>query len=185
MFFLLFLLQFSCHQHIKYKRFVRKGFATVPAKELAGRLIDDVMININKYGIRYWIYPISKEHQLGSPYGYRKHPVHSKTIFHRGQDIPCKKGTWIRAISDGVVITSRKSSSAGKYVEIKHNSSTHDVVSRYLHLHRRFIGKNAIVSAGQIIGTCGSSGTSTGNHLHFEIIVNGKSVPPFISFYRK
>tara|TARA_B100000925_G_C21879047_1_gene417640 strand:- start:264 stop:827 length:564 start_codon:yes stop_codon:yes gene_type:complete len=183
MFFLLYILHFACFQHFKYKKNIRKGFDEVPAKDLRGKLIDEVTINIHKYGIRYWTHPLSKEHKLGSPYGYRKSPISKKTVFHNGQDIPCKKGTWIRAVNDGTVIVSQTSQSAGKYIEIKHNSPTHEVVSRYLHLNRRFVHKNLEVHMGQIIGTCGSTGNSTGNHLHFEIVVNGKNVPPFVDFH--
>ena len=148
--------------------------------KIRGRELADLEVNLSQYGIRRWAYPIAPRHDAGSPYGYRIHPISGKRKLHQGQDIPCRPGTPIRAAAAGRVIISKKSASAGKYIEIEHMSKTHTVTTRYLHLRIRHLRVDEEVIAGQIIGSCGNTGNSTGPHLHFEVKVDGKTVPPFI-----
>ena len=142
--------------------------------------LSDLTLNLQTYGVKRYTYPISPDHTAGSPYGYRIHPIYHTKKMHKGQDIPCAVGTPIRAVAKGTVITSRRSDTAGKYIEILHKSDDHEVITRYLHLKRRHFRVGKEVIAGQIIGTCGNTGASTGPHLHFEIKVDGTQVPPFL-----
>ena len=122
-------------------------------------------------------YPIHPSHSVGSPYGMRRHPVTGKNTMHNGQDIPCRKGTPIRSVASGEVTRSELSVNGGNMIEIQHFGK-HTLHTRYLHLHRRHVRVGETISKGQRIGTCGSTGRSTGPHLHFEVLLNKKPIPP-------
>lgn len=154
-------------------------------KIIRGKTLHELELNVEPYGMRWWTYPISSELSAGSPYGYRKDPHSGKRRNHKGQDIPCKKGTHIFAVASGKVIRSKNSRSAGKYIEIEHDIGKHKIVSRYLHLSVRSVMKGAYVYRGELIGSCGNTGKSTGPHLHFEIKIDGKAVPPFVFVEKK
>ncbi len=136
-------------------------------------------IATDQFGVRSG-YPLHHRHPVGSGYGKRIHPVTGKSSFHHGQDFPCKKGTWIRAVASGEVVISEKSNTAGNYIELIHPQGKGTVHTRYMHLNRRHVRVGETVARGQLIGTCGSTGRSTGPHLHFEIRHDGDSVPPLI-----
>lgn len=144
-----------------------------------GYELKELTLNLTQYAVSPVVYPINRHHKAGSPYGKRMHPIKKTYTLHQGQDIPCKRGKSIRAVSGGTVIVSKRSQSAGKYIEIEHPSKTHTVTTRYLHLRVRHVKEGDTVAMGQPIGSCGSTGMSTGPHLHFEIKVDGKAVPPF------
>jgi murein DD-endopeptidase len=107
----------------------------------------------------------------------RKHPVTGQHKLHAGQDFPCKKGTRIRSVAAGEVTMSEHSSTAGNIIEIEHFGSK-TIHTRYLHLNKRHLGVGKTVARGQVIGTCGNTGRSTGPHLHFEVRVDNRPVPP-------
>ena len=134
-------------------------------------------IATEQFGLRSG-YPLNSRHTVGSGYGNRVHPVTGKPSFHHGQDFPCRKGALVRAVASGEVSVSEHSNTAGQYIELVHPQASGQVHTRYLHLNRRHVGVGDTVARGQIIGTCGSTGRSTGAHLHFELIHNGQSVPP-------
>jgi murein DD-endopeptidase MepM/ murein hydrolase activator NlpD len=94
---------------------------------------------------------------------------------HRGIDIPAARGTSVLAADGGTVITARFAGSYGNYVEIRHANG---YISLYAHLHTMNVRVGDRVFQGQVIGGVGSTGRSTGNHLHFEIIRNGVKVNP-------
>ena len=124
--------------------------------------------------------------KLSSLYGNRKHPVTGKPGKHSGIDIPAAKGTPIYAAKSGVVITSEKGSgsywSYGNYVLIAHSDGTNTL---YAHMSKRAATKGQTVKQGDVIGYVGTTGRSTGNHLHFEIRVNGNRVDPLNYFKDK
>ena len=124
-------------------------------------------------------YPIHKTHTVGSGYGMRTHPVTGKRTMHHGQDFPCRKGVPIRSVASGEVTRSENSSTGGQMIEIVHYA-TETVHTRYLHLHRRHVRVGETVSRGQRIGSCGSTGRSTGPHLHFEVRINQHPIPPLV-----
>ena len=118
-----------------------------------------------------WHWPLSGYTRIASPYGYRICPFHGREL-HRGADITAPGGTPIMAARSGVVLVSTYGSSYGNYVTIAHSDGTR---SLYAHMSSRAISAGSTVSAGQVIGYVGSTGSATGNHLHFEIWTNSSS----------
>ena len=113
--------------------------------------------------------------RLSSSFGFRKHPILGYNKLHQGTDFAAARGTPIMASGSGVVLRAQKYKGYGNYVSIRHNST---YVTAYGHMSKfgRAIKKNARVSQGQIIGYVGSTGLSTGPHLHYEVIKNGKRI---------
>ena len=113
--------------------------------------------------------------RLSSSYGKRKHPILGYTKMHTGTDFAAPLGTPIMASGDGKVIKAGWCGGGGNCVKIKHNS-TYQTVYAHMSKFGRGIKKGVRVKQGQIIGYVGSTGMSTGPHLHYEVIVNGKKV---------
>ena len=113
--------------------------------------------------------------RLSSKFGMRKHPIDGYNKMHRGTDFAAPKGTPIMASGDGVVLKSAWCGGGGNCIKIKHNSSYSTV---YAHLSKFAAGirKGKRVKQGQVIGYVGSTGKSTGPHLHYEVIYNGKRI---------
>ncbi len=107
---------------------------------------------------------------ITSTFGYRKNPVTGNLIFHKGIDLAAPFGTAVLACSDGRVSQSGYDAIYGEYIVIKHTDGRE---SLYGHLASKKIGLQGEVKSGTIIGTVGSTGQSTGPHLHFEIRENG------------
>ena len=121
-----------------------------------------------------WLKPMQYK-VCTSPFGYRDHPVAGEAKFHYGVDLAADAGTPIVASRSGTVTVATYESSAGYYVVIDHLDS---YTSRYMHMQKFIVTEGQFVVAGQIIGYCGSSGVSTGAHLHFGIYHNGEPVNP-------
>ena len=113
--------------------------------------------------------------RLSSSYGKRKHPILGYTKMHTGTDIAAPTGTPIMASGDGKVTKAGWCGGGGNCVKIKHNS-TYQTVYAHMSKFGRGIKKGARVKQGQIIGYVGSTGLSTGPHLHYEVIENGKKI---------
>ena len=113
--------------------------------------------------------------RLSSSFGKRKHPILGFTKLHTGTDFAAPMGTPIMASGDGVIIKASWCGGGGNCVKIKHNS-TYTTVYAHMSKFGRNIKKGTKVKQGQIIGYVGSTGMSTGPHLHYEVIVNGKKV---------
>ena len=113
--------------------------------------------------------------RLSSPFGKRKHPILGFTKMHAGTDFAAPTGTPIMASGDGVVTRAQWCGGGGNCVKIKHNSVYQTV---YAHMSKfgRGIKKGVRVKQGQIIGYVGSTGLSTGPHLHYEVIENGRKI---------
>ena len=113
--------------------------------------------------------------RLSSKFGMRKHPIDGYNKMHRGTDFAAPKGTPIMASGDGIVIKASWCGGGGNCVKIRHNSSYSTV---YAHLSKfaAKIKKGTRVKQGQTIGYVGSTGKSTGPHLHYEVIFNGKRI---------
>ncbi len=122
-----------------------------------------------------WTCPISYYICVSSPYGWREHPVLGGQKFHGGVDLAAPQGTAILAARDGVVTAASYSSGNGYYVTINHGDG---FSTSYLHMTHYTVSVGQRVSAGQKIGECGSTGISTGPHLHFSIYYNGGTVNP-------
>ena len=113
--------------------------------------------------------------RLSSSYGMRKHPILGYNKMHRGTDFAAPSGTPIMASGSGTVTRARWCGGGGNCVKIKHNS-TYETIYAHMKGFARGIKEGKKVKQGQIIGYVGSTGMSTGPHLHYEVVVNGKKV---------
>ena len=113
--------------------------------------------------------------RLSSSFGMRKHPILGYNKMHRGTDFAATKGTPVMASGDGKIIRARWCGGGGKCVKIKHNST---YLTIYAHLSKFASGikEGTRVKQGRIIGYVGSTGMSTGPHLHYEVVENGKKI---------
>ena len=113
--------------------------------------------------------------KLSSAYGMRKHPISGFNKMHKGTDFAAPKGTPIMASGDGKIIRARWCGGGGNCVKIRHNSSYTTI---YAHMHKFASGikEGVRVKQGRIIGYVGSTGMSTGPHLHYEVVQNGKKI---------
>lgn len=123
------------------------------------------------------IWPLSHDYlNLSSLYGSRIHPITGKPGNHGGIDIPAPSGTPIYAVKDGDVILTEYHKSWGNHVEVKHYDGT---ITNYAHMSKIGTTKGTQVKQGDVIGYVGTTGSSTGNHLHFEYWANGKYTQSF------
>lgn len=113
--------------------------------------------------------------RLSSAFGYRTHPIHRKRLNHTGIDISRPSGTPIAAADGGRVIMAGWYGGYGKCVIINHGKG---YATLYGHLSRIYVSRGSAVAKGQSVGAVGSTGYSTGAHLHFEVRVNGRPVNP-------
>ena len=122
-----------------------------------------------------WIEPVSG-YTISSPFGNRKSPTAGASTYHRGVDMACPSGTPIYATRAGTVtVASYQAGGAGYYVSINHGDG---FASIYMHMTRYVVSKGQSVTQGQLIGYVGSTGISTGPHLHFGISYGGTYVNP-------
>lgn len=122
-------------------------------------------------------FPLESYTRISSEYGMRIHPITGKETMHTGIDFAALEGTPVYAIDDGKVTVSQYSSSAGNYCTISHIDGT--ITSTYMHmLSLPEVKVGDSVARGQIIGYVGSTGNSTGNHLHFAVKRNGAYIDP-------
>ena len=117
---------------------------------------------------------------VSSYYGNRLHPVYGYYKFHYGVDIAAAGGTDIWAITDGTVISSTYNSSYGNYVVIRHNDGNY---SLYAHMSSRAVSSGQYVSRGQVIGYVGTTGVSTGYHIHFEVWNSSQNKTDPLGYY--
>jgi murein DD-endopeptidase MepM/ murein hydrolase activator NlpD len=113
--------------------------------------------------------------RLSSPFGMRKHPIDGFNKMHQGTDFAAPMGTPIMASGDGIVKKAGWCGGGGNCVKIKHNS-TYQTIYAHMSKFAKNIRSGVRVKQGQVIGYVGSTGKSTGPHLHYEVIVNGKKV---------
>ena len=113
--------------------------------------------------------------RLSSSFGMRKHPILGYNKMHRGTDFAAPSGTPIMASGSGTVTRARWCGGGGNCVKIKHNS-TYETIYAHMKAFAKGIREGKKVKQGQIIGYVGTTGLSTGPHLHYEVIVNGKKV---------
>lgn len=116
-----------------------------------------------------------KTSRVSSGFGIRTSPFTGKKVKHLGIDFAASYGTPVRATGKGVVVKAKYSDTYGYMVDIRHKRH---LVSRYAHLSRILTKEGSVVSRGDLIGLVGSTGRSTGNHLHYELKVNKKAVNP-------
>jgi murein DD-endopeptidase MepM/ murein hydrolase activator NlpD len=115
--------------------------------------------------------------RISSGYGMRKHPIQGYTRMHKGVDFAAPRGTPIYAAGRGVIESIGRNGGYGKYIRIRHNG-TYKTAYAHMKGYAGGLKRGARVKQGQVIGYVGSTGNSTGPHLHYEIFVNGKRVNP-------
>ncbi len=112
---------------------------------------------------------------ISSKFGYRNSPIHGGRQFHKGVDIPGKVNQDVIAVADGVVLRSEKSGNYGWLVEINHGDG---ITTLYAHNNSNTVKVGEPIKKGQLIAKLGSTGRSTGPHVHFEVRKNGKMINP-------
>ena len=126
-----------------------------------------------------YMWPLPGYYRLTSLFGYRIHPITGKAHSHTGIDIPASGGTPILACKSGQVVTSAYHYSYGNYVVIDHGNGNSTL---YAHMSSRAVSEGQMVTQGQTIGYVGTTGSSTGNHLHLEVRDNYTRVDPESKF---
>ena len=121
------------------------------------------------------IWPLPGDHRTYSKFGPRKAPTKGASTYHQGWDIGGEFGAPIVSVLAGKVIAATYSSSAGNYVKVEHQDG---FVTAYLHMSKILVSVGDHVKQGTTLGLCGSTGVSTGPHLHFGVQINGTYVDP-------
>lgn len=120
-------------------------------------------------------WPLQSGGVVTSEFGYRRHPITGRRSMHTGIDISARPGTPIMAMADGLVVFAGRRPGYGNIVEIRHGNG---LETWYAHNRENRVKEGDLVSRGQVIGTVGSTGSSTGPHVHFEVRRNGQPVNP-------
>ena len=120
-------------------------------------------------------WPLPGHTNASSAYGWRTHPIFGTRKFHKGEDIPAPTGTTIVAAASGTVTTAAYSAAWGYYVVINHGDGYSTL---YGHMTHYCVSAGQYVSQGEVIGYVGSTGNSTGPHLHFTVYYNGNTINP-------
>lgn len=121
-------------------------------------------------------WPAPSYTRISDNYGYRQHPILNVQQFHTGVDMAAPGGTPILAAYDGVVVQASYNASMGNYVMIDHGSGLFTI---YMHAQKLMVSSGDEVARGEQIATVGTTGRSTGNHLHFGVRLNGSYVDPW------
>lgn len=121
-------------------------------------------------------FPLESYTRISDDYGYRIHPILNVKQFHNGVDFAAPKGTPIYAAYNGVVVAATYSATMGNYVMIDHGDGLFTI---YMHASKLYVKKDEVVTKGQKIAGVGTTGRSTGNHLHFSVRKNGNYVSPW------
>lgn len=129
-----------------------------------------------KYDGGVFSWPAPSYTRISDDYGYRIHPILKVQQFHNGIDMAAPGGSPILAAYDGKVVAAAYSSSMGNYIMIDHGDSLYTI---YMHASTLYVSKGQEVSKGEKIAAVGTTGRSTGNHLHFSVRLNGSYVNPW------
>lgn len=121
-----------------------------------------------------YLFPL-ESYEKSSDFGFRENPFTGENEFHIGLDLGAKKGEKIRAVTDGIVIKSEFDETLGKHIIIEHENGFHTI---YGHCDALNVKEGISVKKGEVIATVGSSGESTGSHLHFAAKKDGKYFNP-------
>ncbi len=150
--------------------------AKVKNKNITDNLPDNV--SVNNYTIsQRMVIPVSGN--ITSPFGYREHPVYDEEKFHAGVDIGAPMGTPVYASFSGEVVKATYDQWNGNYIKLMHDG---DIMTVYCHCKELCVKKGDFVKAGDVIAYVGSTGVSTGPHLHFELRINNISYNPETAF---
>jgi len=126
-------------------------------------------------GTGEFCWPAPSYTRISSPYGYRIHPIYKTKKFHSGVDLAAPGGSNILAADDGKVISAGWNGGYGNCVVVDHGNG---ISTLYGHASKLCVSKGQTVTKGSVIAKVGTTGASTGNHLHFEVLINGKTTDP-------
>ncbi len=115
--------------------------------------------------------------RVSSGFGFRRHPVLGYSKLHKGVDFAARRGTPIFAAGDGKIVRRGRNGGYGNYIKIKHTSTYHTAYAHMSRFNRRF-KRGSKVKQGDVIGYVGTTGRSTGPHLHFEVLRKGRAINP-------
>jgi murein DD-endopeptidase MepM/ murein hydrolase activator NlpD len=156
-------------QEAEIEALMKEKRDSIAAKENAGETVQ--VLNVT--GDYAWPLPVSG--RISSGFGYRSAPTAGASTYHKGVDIAVDSGTKVLATKEGKVVTATYSSSAGNYIAIYHGDGLY---SYYMHCSQLNVSVGDKVEQGQVIARSGSTGISTGPHLHFAVFKNGNYVNP-------
>ena len=139
------------------------------------RVIESLLINSNYENDAYPAGRPIKKGWLSSPFGLRRDPLSGKKAYHKGIDFAAKAGSDVIAVAGGVVTIAKAKKGYGHLVEINHGTG---YATRYGHNRKLLVKLGDAVKRGQVIAEVGSTGRSTGPHVHFEVRRNGKAINP-------
>ena len=151
---------------------VKEAAVVIPVSNNSG-LEEDTTLMLDGMRRRQFLSLPIDEIKVNSPYGYRNDPFTGKRKFHKGIDLDADFN-YVYSVMPGRVVKSGKNRSLGEFVQVEHG----EFITTYGHLMQRFVASKETVEAGQTIGISGSTGISTGEHLHFAMSYDGKSIDP-------
>lgn len=162
----------------EYQQMIAQQDAEIAAIEAAIKQQQAALDEANRkvYGGGQFVWPAPSYTRISDDYGMRMHPTLGVEMMHNGVDMAAPSGSPILAAADGTVIAASYSGSMGNYIMIDHGS---DIISVYMHASSLGVSVGQEVSAGDRIGSVGSTGRSTGPHLHFGVRKNGSYVNPW------
>lgn len=158
-------------QYSSTTAYVSKNYVDFVYNFKYAKTMDEVKTDIN-----CMIWPLPSDHTIYTYYGYRVAPKKGASKYHQGLDIGGAYGAKVVSVLSGKVVRTGYSSSAGNYVEVDHGNGA---VTRYLHNSKILVSEGQYVDQGEVISLVGSTGVSTGPHLHFSLVLNGKNVDPY------
>lgn len=162
----------------EYEAYIKEQNDTIKALEAA--VAEERRRLAEAYGRRYdggiFAWPAPSYTRISDEYGNRTHPILGTQQFHNGLDMAAPGGSPILAAYDGRVVAADYNASMGNYIMIDHGDSLYTI---YMHCSALYVSKGQDVSKGQKIAAVGSTGRSTGNHLHFSVRLNGSYVSPW------
>ncbi len=168
-------------QDVLHKKGIKKelsiGGEFIPAEKFSLSYVDYIKNDIDNLFNTMRSVPVGTPLQgkINSGFGYRKDPFNRKNAFHSGIDIDANYGQAVVATADGVVSKASWQNNYGRTVVIKHED---DYETLYGHLSKISVKEGDKVKVGDVIGKAGSTGRSTGVHLHYEVVKDGKRVNP-------
>lgn len=176
--------------YLKDEIIMLKNYRQIMKEKLEAYIIEEAKIEkliieekknyLKENNLKYisGIWPLESYKTISSPFGNRIHPISGEYKFHKGVDIPAPDNTNIMSSDDGIVIFSGSQSGYGNIVKIKHFD---DKITVYAHNTSNLVKEGDVVKKGQVIAKVGSTGNSTGSHVHFEVIINEENINPLDS----
>ena len=172
---------------LKYETDINDELAEIQAQNEEIRILEAAiaeekkkLLESNKKPLTYdggmFKFPLASYTRVSDDYGMRMHPTLGVQQFHNGVDFASPKGTAIYAAYDGQVAAATYSATMGNYVFIDHGDGLYTI---YMHASALYVKKGDVVAKGDTIAAVGSTGRSTGNHLHFSVRLNGSYVSPW------